>query len=113
MMLLGTITDERRTAFEFAGLPDGWLRLLGLLVLAGVCYAVVWLYRREGRAGASVRVRIALGVIRCAVLLALAVVWLQPVIATYTKRTIRAQVAVLADVSASLSITDPQTGESS
>lgn len=113
MNLLATIIDEPRSVFEFAGLPDGWLRLLGLLAFVGICYAVVWLYRREGRAGASPAVRLTLGVIRCTILTLLAVIWLQPVIATYTKRTIRAGVAVLIDDSASMAIRDAAADSSS
>ena len=100
--MLATISEQQRQAFELAGMPSGWLRLLGLLLLAGVCYAVIWLYRREARAGASVRLRSVLAGLRCLVLVALAGIWLEPVIATYTVRTISATVAVLTDVSASM-----------
>ena len=99
---MATISEQQRQAFELAGMPSGWLRLLGLLLLAGVCYAVIWLYRREARAGAGVRLRSVLAGLRCLVLVALAGIWLEPVIATYTVRTISATVAVLTDVSASM-----------
>jgi len=101
-LVLATISEQQRQAFELAGMPSGWLRLLGLLLLAGVCYAVIWLYRREARAGAGVRLRSVLAGLRCLVLIALAGIWLEPVIATYTVRTISATVAVLTDVSASM-----------
>src|SRR5215510_14380951 len=101
MTLLATVSQESRTAFEFAGLPEGWGRLMALALLVGLCYAVVWLYRREGRAGASLRVRAGLAVLRCAVLLLLAAIWLEPVVATYVKRTLRATTVVLVDASAS------------
>ncbi len=101
-LVLATISEQQRQAFELAGMPSGWLRLLGLLVLVGVCYAVIWLYRREARAGAGVRLRSLLAGVRCLVLVALAGIWLEPVIATYTVRTISATVAVLTDVSASM-----------
>ncbi len=78
MSLFAITTEESRTAFEFAGLPAGWGRLLALLTLVGLCYAVFWLYRREGRAGASSRVRYAMAVVRCAVVLLLAAIWLEP-----------------------------------
>ena len=51
MLQLATITETRHSAFELAGTVDGWGRLLSALVLGGLCYAVVWLYRRERRAG--------------------------------------------------------------
>lgn len=106
MLLLATMSEENRTAFEFAGLPEGWGRLFALALLAALCYAVVWLYRREGRAGASTRVRAVLAMMRCSVLLLLAGIWLEPVIATYVKRTLRATTVVLVDSSASMGIAD-------
>lgn len=104
--LLATSTIDTRDAFEFAGMPGGWARLLGFALLVGLCYAVFWLYRREGRAGATPRLRLGLASLRCAVLLLLALIWLEPVIATYLKRTIRATTIVLVDDSASMSISD-------
>jgi hypothetical protein len=106
LQLLASITETQQQSFEFANMPGGWMRLLGLLALAGLCYVVVWLYRREARAGAGARLRGTLAVLRCTAIAALAVIWLKPVIATHIVRTITAQVAVLADVSASMSITE-------
>ena len=50
-MLLAAEQVERQV-LEFAAMPDGWLRLLGLLLLIPLCAAVIWMYRREGRVGA-------------------------------------------------------------
>ncbi len=110
MQLLASITETQQQSFEFANMPGGWMRLLGLLGLVGLCYVVVWLYRREARAGASARLRGTLAVLRCLAIAALAVVWLKPVIATHIIRTITARVAVLADISASMSITEGAGG---
>ena len=44
--LLATVTEIQQRGFEFARLPENWGRLLGVLLLAAVCYAVIWLYRR-------------------------------------------------------------------
>lgn len=106
MWILAAITEERQQVFEFARAPDGWLSLLALAALAALCYAVVWFYRREARMGASQRLRIGLATTRCAVIVLLAVIWLDPSIATYTRQTISATVAVLVDDSASMSIVD-------
>ncbi len=104
--LLATITEEHTSQLEFAGLPVSWGRLLMLLLVVGVCALVVWMYHREARAGASRRLRIWLAAIRCTVLLLLAVVWLEPVLAEYLRRTIAARVIVLIDSSTSMSIRD-------
>lgn len=101
---MATETLERR--IEFAGLPEGWHALAALIVLALLLYAAVHLYRREQRAGASARMRTFLAVLRCAVLLGLAAVWLQPVIATYIRREIESPTLLLVDGSASMSLRD-------
>ena len=91
---------------QFARLPENWGRLLGLCLLVAVCYAVIWLYRRERRAGAGARLRSTLAAVRCLVLLGLAVIWLEPVIATHFVRSLNGRVAVLVDSSASMSVRD-------
>ena len=106
MTLLAIVSEQQYSTAELAGLPEGWWRLLGLLLLLGLGYAVFWLYRREARVGAPLRLRVGLGGVRTFVILLLAIVWLEPVIATYTIRTITAGVVVLTDVSASMSIVD-------
>ncbi|MFQ5807315.1 MAG: hypothetical protein ACE5I3_12780 [Phycisphaerae bacterium] len=109
MTLLASVTEQQYSTPELAGLPEGWWRLLGLLLLAGMGYVIFWLYRREARAGASAGLRVGLGCVRSVVILLLTIVWLEPVIATYTIRTITASVAVLIDVSASMGIVDSDT----
>ena len=106
MTQLATITEVQRSLFELAGAPTGWGRVLGVAALVGLCYAVVWLYRRERRAGAGRGLRAALAVGRCAVLLGLAAVWVEPVIATYIVRSVSGRVAVVVDGSASMSVRD-------
>ncbi|HEY3243525.1 MAG TPA: hypothetical protein VGM03_09255 [Phycisphaerae bacterium] len=95
---------ERR--LEFAAVPEGWLALGGVVLLALLCWAVVWLYRREARRGASPRVRTVLAVLRCLVLVLCAVVALQPIIATYITRWIDSYTVVLVDESASMDLRD-------
>ncbi len=97
-------TLERR--LEFTGLPQGWRAVASLILLVLLLYAAIHLYRREQRAGASLRVRAIMAGLRCAVLAALALVWLQPVIARYIRREIEAPTLVLVDASASMSLRD-------
>jgi hypothetical protein len=95
---------ERR--LEFAALPEGWAAV-GLLALAvAMGWAIFWMYRREGRAGASLRVRLLLGTLRAAVMMLLLAIWLQPVLATYLHRLIDSYTLVLVDSSASMDLQD-------
>jgi len=105
-LLLATIAETQQRQFELLGRPTGWSALGGLLLLAMLLYGAVWLYRREGRAGASRRLRLIMAGMRCAVLLGLATIWLEPAIATYLVRTIPARTIVLLDGSASMGIRD-------
>ena len=75
--------------------------LLGILLAA-----VVFFYRREQRAGVSPRVRAFLAGVRCSILVLLAAVWLEPLVATYIQRRIESQTLVLVDGSASMSLKD-------
>lgn len=111
--LIATISAESSEVLEFAGMPGGWTRLLALATLLALLVWVVWLYRREARAGASARLRATLAIFRCCVLLTLAGVWLEPVIASYTKRVVPARVAVLIDASASMALADAQGADGS
>jgi hypothetical protein len=106
LALLATVNEIEQRGFEFARLPESWGRLLGVCLLAAVCYAVIWLYRRERRAGAGARLRSGLAAARCVVMLVLAVIWLEPVIATHFVRSLSGRVAVLVDSSASMSVRD-------
>ncbi len=106
MTLLASVTETQRTVFEFARVPPAWGQVAGVAVLVALCYVVVALYQRERRTGAGPVLRIGLAGLRCIVLLALAVIWLAPVNATYVVRSIPGQVAVLLDASASMSVRD-------
>lgn len=104
--VLATITEAQRQTFELPGLPEGWLRFAGLLLIAALCYGVFWMYRREARVGASMRLRLVMAALRCAVIVLLVGVWLAPSIATEAVRTVSARVPVLIDISASMDVPD-------
>lgn len=106
MRPLAQTSQELIRQLEWSGAPQGWLRLLGLALVVAGLYAVFWLYRREGRTGASPRVRFTLAAIRCIVLLALVLIWLHPVWATYTIHRTPAATLVFVDRSASMTIAD-------
>ena len=55
LALLATATEIQQRGWELARCPQSWGRLVGVCLLATICYAVVWLYRRERRAGAGAR----------------------------------------------------------
>lgn len=95
---------ERRP--EFAAVPEGWAAVGMLLLVAALLAAVVFMYRREGRAGASQRVRGIMAALRCLLIAALALVWLEPVLATYLHRLIDSYTLVLVDTSSSMDLAD-------
>lgn len=98
------VTRERR--FEFAALPEDWTAVLTLGVVSLLCFGVIWMYRGEARRGAAMWVRMLLAAIRCLVILLLAAIWLQPVLATYLHRWIDSYCIVLIDDSASMDLRD-------
>lgn len=111
--MLGTTTETQTQIFEFAGLPAVWARPVVVLAALGLLWLIFWFYRREGRVGAGAGLRLALAMVRSAVLIGLGVIALDPVIATYTQQTTRAAVVVLADASLSMSIAESlEDGES-
>lgn len=95
---------ERR--FELEGLPQDWLAVITIAVVATLCAHVIRTYRREARAGASMVARMGLAVMRCIVILGLVAIWLEPVIAPYTHQRIESTTLVLADHSASMAVAD-------
>ena len=92
--------------FEFLRLPQGWWAVGSVVLLAALFYAVIYFYRNEGRAGAPMRVRMFLAGVRCLVVALLAVIWLEPILATYIHRTIEAATILLVDRSASMNVRD-------
>jgi len=100
----GRISLERR--LEMAAMPEGWPALVLAALVAGLCWAIVWMYRREGRAGAGLRARWVMAVIRCLVVLCIVGIWLEPVLATYLHRLVDSYTLVLVDTSSSMDLQD-------
>ena len=102
--ILAADTLERR--LEFARLPSGWSGV-GLIVLTVfLILAVLHLYHREQRTGASTQMRFSLAALRILVILTIATIWLEPIVATYIHRRIDARTLVLVDGSASMGMRD-------
>jgi hypothetical protein len=101
-----TPRDEEELVREFAAVPYGWAAVGWLALLAVLLAAVVWMYRHEGRIGSTQRLRTALAGLRCAVLLALAAIWLEPVVVRYLHRMVDSYTIVLLDSSSSMDLVD-------
>lgn len=104
--LLAAAETRLEQRLEFARLPGGWGAVATVVALLGLLYVVFFLYRREQRAGASMRRRMGLATLRALVILTLAVVWLEPVLATYIHRRVESFTLVLLDASASMGLHD-------
>ncbi|GMU23653.1 MAG: hypothetical protein AMXMBFR13_37310 [Phycisphaerae bacterium] len=102
-ILAADVLEQR---IEFARLPHGWAAVGAIVLLILLLNLVVFLYRREQRTGASPRRRMLLAGLRCTVILVLALVWLEPVLATYVHRTIESFTLLLVDHSASMGLHD-------
>jgi len=105
--LLGAMTrDEEEFVTELRNVPEGWLGLAGLAVVVALGWAVVWMYRHEGRRGASRRVRTIMAGLRVAVLLLLVAVLLEPVRVRLLRRWVDSYTIVLVDDSSSMDLAD-------
>lgn len=105
--ILAAETVEHR--LEFARLPSGWSAIGGIVLIMVLLAGTIFFYTHEQRSGASAAVRRALAALRCLVILLLAVIWLEPIIATYLHRRSEAYTLVLLDASASMSLPDRYT----
>ncbi|MDO8631097.1 MAG: hypothetical protein Q7R41_11455 [Phycisphaerales bacterium] len=98
--------DAATYVTELRRIPEGWYAVGALALAVGVCWLVIWMYRREGRIGASPRVRLFLGSIRCAILIAMGVILLEPVRVRIVRRWIESFTVVLLDTSSSMDLAD-------
>lgn len=111
MWIGANTTEDVTTRLELAREPAGWLGLAFLALLAAAVWFIYFVYQREGRIGASRGLRFSLATVRLLVILLLAYVWLDPVIATYIRRVTLARLLVLVDDSASMSLVEPPDRE--
>ncbi len=91
---------------ELRRLPDGWWAVGFVALVIGACWLVMTMYRREGRRGASSTSRIVLGLLRCSVLLILAIILLEPVSVRIVRQWVDSYTLVLVDDSSSMDIAD-------
>lgn len=101
-----SVTTRWETQFELARWTVGAGLVVGVALVAAGLYAIIWMYRREGRGNLTQRGRIALTAIRCALLLLIGLIALEPVLARYQHRHVRATTLVLIDDSASMAVRD-------
>lgn len=105
--LLTALGAETETyVHELRSAPTGWTAVGGLALVAFLLWAVIWMYRREGRLGASMRTRMFLGVLRCLVIVTLAVIFLEPVRVKILRRWIDSYAILLIDDSSSMDLAD-------
>ena len=107
---LGRIPEGARTEFVWTHAPTSWGVFVLLAVVAGLLYATWWLYRRE-MAVCPGPVKVFLAVVRVAVLVALAAVFIGPALAVSLTRTLDPYVVLLLDDSLSMSIQDHYADE--
>jgi hypothetical protein len=109
---LGVVTrNEEEFVTELRHLPDGWMAVGGLALLAALASAIVWMYRHEGRIGATVRVRTGLACVRCIVFLLLAIILLEPVRVRILRKWVDSYTILLVDRSSSMDLTDSYRDE--
>lgn len=104
--LLAAVELTSYQRLELARWSGGWAAVFWLALTCLAVYGVVWLYRHERRRSASPRIRLLLGAFRAIVVAALALIWLEPVRATYWQRRHPSHTIVLVDRSASMGLVD-------
>jgi len=103
----GTVPEGAETRFEFARLPQGVLALLLTLGLLAAAAGILWVYRREGQA--SMRAKLSLAALRGLLVLVLALLLLEPVLAVDQVEEVEKSVVVLLDDSLSMTTKDRYT----
>ncbi|QDU96453.1 vWA domain-containing protein [Lignipirellula cremea] len=91
--------------WRFLAAPESWRLFLFFFIVAAGAGVIYWLYRRENST-CSLTVRRWLAGLRIAVLLLLALVWLEPAITYVRLRERQASIVVLRDASQSMNVRD-------
>lgn len=106
---LGVRTDgtppDARAEWVWTNLPTSWVVFVMLALLAAGLYAIVALYRRE-IASCPIWMKTLLAMLRCGVMLLLAVILLNPAIVYVQSRSIQPTIVIARDASRSMSTTD-------
>ncbi|MEK6798486.1 MAG: hypothetical protein AABZ12_05950 [Planctomycetota bacterium] len=105
-LLASTASDEIRFVTELRRAPKGWAAVAAVAIFIAALWAVAWMYRREGRVGASSAARLVMAVLRCLILTLLAAILLDPVRVRILRRWIDSYTVVLADTSSSMDLSD-------
>jgi len=105
-ILAATPREQEEFVTELRYVPEGWLGVALVAVVLAICWAVITMYRREGRRGAGLRLRTTLALLRCAVILTLAVILLEPVRVRILRKWIDSYTVVLVDRSSSMDLVD-------
>lgn len=98
--------DAATYVTELRRVPHGWYAVGAIALLVATCWLVIGMYRREGRRGASLPLRLVMAGLRCAVMLTLALILLEPVRVKILRRWIESHTLVLVDTSASMDLVD-------
>jgi len=100
------VREQEAYVTELRRMPEGWWAVGFVALVLAACWLVMGMYRREGRRGASSTARIALGLLRCSVLLILAIILLEPVSVRIVRRWVDSYTIVLVDDSSSMDLAD-------
>lgn len=103
--MIGVI-DTATYVTELRRVPQGWYAVVAIALGVVVCWLVVGMYRREGRMGASMPRRMLMAAVRCAVLVTMGLILLDPVRVRILRRWIESYTIVLLDTSASMDLVD-------
>lgn len=98
--------DTATYVTELRRIPQGWYAIGAIALVVTICWLVISMYRREGRRGTSLRLRIGLAALRCLALLTLALILFEPVRVRILRRWIESYTLVLLDTSASMDLVD-------
>ncbi len=104
---IAPVTREQETfVTELRRMPEGWWAVGFAALVLAACWLVMGMYQREGRRGASPRARTVLGLLRCSVLLILAIILLEPVSVRIVRQWVDSYTIVLVDDSSSMDLAD-------
>jgi hypothetical protein len=106
----GAMPAGERTRLELTELPGGGMALLLAAAIVAVVVLLWWLPRREKRELSTPR-RAWLAALRALVLLAAAVMLVEPVLVSSHRETIRSHLPIIVDDSESMRFSDPYTDE--